>query len=336
MGESLRHRIADTRVGIVGQFILLALAWGSSFLLIKLGLRDLTPTQVVLARMVVGALALGALLLVTRRRIPRDPRVWGHLAVVAVLLCVVPFTLFAWAEQHISSGLASIFNATTPLITVLIAAMALTSERLTRPRVFGLALGFLGVITIIAPWGGLTVGDSLTAQLACVGATTCYGLAFTYLRCFIAWRGLPAASLAFIQVLVGAILMVITAPWLANTTVDHLSGTTILSMLVLGVFGTGMAYVWNNNIVAAWGAANAAAVTYLSPVVGVMLGIVLLGEPLRWHQPIGAALVILGIMAAHGRLAARVTVRASRHPYSTAKQDAERAGTSGAVRSDPP
>ncbi|AOS63863.1 DMT family transporter [Actinoalloteichus hymeniacidonis] len=296
----------QTRAGIVGQFVLLALAWGSSFLFIKLGLRELSATQVVWARLVVGALALGLLVLVTRSRLPRDIRVWGHLTVVALLLCVMPFTLFAWAQQHISSGLASILNATTPLITMPLAAVALAGERLSRHRVVGLTLGFLGVLTIVGPWHGLGTDNSLVAQSACIGATVCYGLAFTYLRRFVTGRGVAAAPLAFVQVLIGAVLMVVTTPWLAGTPIEGLSGVTILSMLVLGAFGTGMAYVWNNNIIAAWGAANAAAVTYLSPVVGVVLGTVLLGEPLTWNQPLGGLLVILGIMAAHGQLAALV------------------------------
>lgn len=288
--------------GVVVQFVLLAMAWGSSFLLIKIGLEALSPAQVVLARLLFGALALGAVVVVTRRPVPRDPRVWGHLAVVAMLLCVVPFALFAWAEQRISSGLASIFNATTPLIAMIFAAAMLPGERMNRARTTGLALGFAGVVAIIGPWRGLGEHDDLLPQLACLGATACYGLAFAYLRRFVAGRGHSAPALAFVQVLIGAVIMVVAAPWVAAEPVDRLSGTVIISMVVLGAFGTGFAYVWNNNIVAAWGAANAAAVTYLSPVVGVLLGVVLLGEPLTWNQPVGAALVVLGIMAAHGRL----------------------------------
>lgn len=308
---------AQTKAGLMAQFVLLALAWGSSFLLIKVGLRDLSPTQVVWGRMVIGAITLGLLLLASRRPVPRDWRLWGHLTVVSVLLCVVPFTLFAWAEQYISSGLASIFNATTPLITMLVAALALTSERLTRHRGFGLGLGFLGVVIIIGPWNGLGQTDSLTGQLACLAATACYAIAFTYLRCFVSGRGLHAAPLAFVQVLLGALIMVAATPWLANDPIKHLSGPTVISMILLGAFGTGMAYVWNNNIVTAWGAANAAAVTYLSPVVGVGFGTVILNEPLRWNQPIGAALVILGIMAAHGRLPALVPARGPRRKPAT-------------------
>ncbi|GAA4856538.1 DMT family transporter [Saccharopolyspora cebuensis] len=290
---------------VVAQFALLALAWGSSFLFIKVGLRELSPTQVTLARMVFGALALGVLVAITRRPLPRDPRIWGHLAVVSVLLCVVPFTLFAWAEQDIPSGLASMYNAGTPLFAMAFAALVVAGERITRDRFTGLCLGFAGVVVIIGPWRGLGAQHDLLAQAACVGATACYGLAFAYLRRFVTGRGIPATSVAFVQVLTGALIMVLAAPWVADQPVDRLSAPVVLSMVALGAFGTGMAYVWNTAVVTAWGAANGAAVTYLTPVVGVLLGVVLLGEPLVWNQPVGAALVVLGIVAAHGRLTPR-------------------------------
>lgn len=310
------------RARIVVQFVLLAVAWGSSFLFIKIGLRELSPTQVTLARMLFGALALGLLVAITRRPVPRDPRIWGHLTVVAMLLCLIPFTLFSWAEQNISSGLASIFNATTPLFAMAFAAVMLASEHITRHRLLGLGLGFLGVVTIIGPWSGLGTGNELLPQLACVAATSCYGLAFAYLRRFVTGRGVPATSVAFVQVLLGAVIMIIGSPWVASDPIEQLSTPVVLSMIALGAFGTGMAYVWNTNIVTAWGAANAAAVTYLSPVVGVALGIVVLGEPLTWNQPVGAALVILGIIAAHGRLP-KPTQRTQR-PATTHEQPSVR------------
>jgi drug/metabolite transporter (DMT)-like permease len=167
---------------VVTQFALLATAWGASFLFIKVGLRGLSPAQVVWARMVFGATALGLLVVLQRRPVPRDARLWGHLTVVAVLLCIAPFLLFAWAEQHISSGLASILNATTPLLAMLLAAVALPEEKFTRAKTLGLLLGFAGVVTITGAWQGLDVRHDGLAQLACLGATTCYGLAFVYLR----------------------------------------------------------------------------------------------------------------------------------------------------------
>ncbi|GAA1967262.1 DMT family transporter [Amycolatopsis minnesotensis] len=289
------------RAGVVGQFAVVAAAWGSSFLFIKVGLGGLTPGQVVWARLVFGSLALAAIMLVTRRAIPREPRVWGHLTVVALLLCVFPFLLFAWAETRISSGLASIFNATTPLLTMAIGAVALASERLTRDRALGLVLGFVGVVVIIGPWAGIDFGHELLAQLACLGATFCYGCSFVYLRRFVAPLGIPAVSVAFVQVTIAAVIMLAATPWLTATP-PRLDLPIVLSMLALGAIGTGLAYLLNMNVVRAWGAANASAVTYLSPVVGVALGVTVLGEPLTWNQPVGAVLVILGIVASHGKL----------------------------------
>ena len=101
-------RRGGLHVGVMGQFVMLALAWGASFLFIKVGLEGLSPPQVVLGRLLAGAAALAAVSLVGRRPLPRELAAWGHLAVVSVLLCVMPFLLFAWAEQHVTSGLASI------------------------------------------------------------------------------------------------------------------------------------------------------------------------------------------------------------------------------------
>jgi drug/metabolite transporter (DMT)-like permease len=285
---------------ITVRFVLLALVWGASFLLIKVGDGGLSPAQVVFARLGFGALALGIVVAVTRTSLPRDWRTWGHLAVLAVTLCVLPFLLFAVAEQHVSSGLASILNATTPLMTMLVTVLALRQEKLTATRVSGLLLGFLGVVTLTGPWQN-SGGGSVLAELACLGATLCYGIGFTYLRRFITPRGLTPVSVGFCQVLVGTVLVALTLPW-TRLPAPHLSVSIVLSMIVLGAAGTGIAYVWNTRIVAAWGAVNGAAVTYLTPIVGVVLGIAVLHEPLRWNEPVGAVLVVLGVLAAHGRL----------------------------------
>lgn len=284
----------------VAQFVLLALAWGASFLFIKVGLEGLSPGQVVLARMVFGSLTLIAICAITRSPLPRRRPVWGHLLIVAVLLCVAPFLLFSWAEQHISSGLASIYNATTPLMTMVVAMLALPSEPRTRQRVIGVIVGFLGVVVLVAPWSGLGQ-SSVAGQLACLAATACYGMAFTYLRRFITPLGLPAVSVACAQITLGAVIMLLLTPAIAAGPVA-LNWRVVASMFLLGTVGTGLAYVWNTNVVAAWGATNASTVTYLTPVVGVVLGVLVLGESVRWSEPVGAGLVIVGIAITQGRL----------------------------------
>jgi len=292
------------RFGIAARFALLATVWGASFLFIKVGLDGLSPAQIALSRVALGALTLGAVLAVRGHPLPRDPMLWGHLGIVSVLLCVVPFLLFPWAEQYISSGLASIFNATTPLITMLIAAAALPSERFTPPRVAGLLLGFAGVLTIVGVWRGVDVTHELAAQLACLGAATCYGACFVYMRRFVSPRCADPVVVAFGQTASATVILGVLAPFIATAPIQ-LNPAVVLSMLALGIFGTGMAYVWNTRVIAAWGATNASAVTYLTPVVGVLLGIVVLSEPLSWNQPAGAVLVVLGVLAAHGRLQLR-------------------------------
>ncbi len=286
---------------VTARFVLLALVWGSSFLLIKVGDGGLSPAQVVLARLGFGAVALGLVLVVTRQRLPREAREWGHLAVLAIVLCVVPFLLFAIAEKQMSSGVASILNATTPLMTMLVTVLALPEEKLNLGRVLGLLFGFLGVVTLIGPWQRGAGGNSLHAELACLGATFCYGIGFCYLRRFVTPRGLPACSVAFGQVAIGALVMLAALPWI-RTPAPHLSISIGLAMAALGAAGTGIAYVWNTTIVTAWGAVNGAAVTYLVPVVGVLLGVVLLHEHPRWNEPAGAILVVLGVLRAHGRV----------------------------------
>jgi drug/metabolite transporter (DMT)-like permease len=288
-------------------YVALALTWGSSFLFIKIGLEGLTAAQVVWARLVLGAAALAVLTALTRTPLPKDVRLWGHLVVVALLLCVLPFSLYAWAELRVSSGVASILNATTPLQTMLVAMVALPEERLTRDRTLGLVLGFGGVLTVLGAWSGVA-GGSRAGQLACLGATASYGVAFVYLRKFVAGRGLPALTVATAQVGLGAVAMLAATPWIARPAPD-LSRRVVVSMLLLGIAGTGLAYVWNTAIVSRWGATNASTVTYLTPVVGVVLGVAVLGERATWNQPVGALLVIGGVLVAQGRLRAPTTAR---------------------------
>jgi len=122
----------------------------------------------------------------------------AYLAVVSVLLCVVPFLLFAWAEQHVSSGLARIYNATTPLMTTVVALAGLPDERPTRRMPAGLSIGFAGVLVILGPWHSLADGDA-PGQAACLLAALFSTAAFVYLRRFISPRGLPSIPVATVQ-----------------------------------------------------------------------------------------------------------------------------------------
>jgi drug/metabolite transporter (DMT)-like permease len=304
-------------------FIALAAIWGASFLFIKVAVEDLPPLLVSLSRCALGAAVLLLVLLVRRDRLPRDPRVWGHLAVVALLANVVPFTLFAAGEQHISSVLAGLWNATTPLLTLAVVTVALPEERPTAARVAGLLVGFLGVVVVLGPWQAVG-GNELAGQLMCLGAAVGYGLAFPYLRRTLSGRPESALSMSAGQLLCATAMLGLVAP-LAGAP-SGLGIDTVGAMLALGVLGTGVAYVLNFTIIRRAGATIASTVTYVIPLFSTVLGIVVLGERPTWNQALGAVVVLVGVacsQAAPGRLSRRG--RSARQDHDVGRRHRRRA-----------
>ncbi|MGB3770650.1 MAG: DMT family transporter [Rhodococcus sp. (in: high G+C Gram-positive bacteria)] len=261
----------------------------------KVGLDGLSFVQVVLARLVLGALTLAVLLRLMHVRLPRRGKVWAHSCVLAVFQCIVPWLLFAWAEQEVDSATASIFNATTPLMTTVLAFVVLPTERPTALRSAGLVLGFIGILVVFAPWADGLSG-SVGAQLACLGATTSYGVALVYLRRFVIPLGVPSLAVAALQIGIAAALMLVATPVVALDSVS-LTLPVVASMVALGCAGTGLAFLWNTNVVTGWGPSAASTVTYLSPVVGIVLGAAVLGEAVTWNAVAGTALIIVGVLA---------------------------------------
>jgi drug/metabolite transporter (DMT)-like permease len=277
-------------------YLALAAVWGASFLFIGIGVREVHPVYVTLGRVVAGALTLIVVLLLTRDRLPRDPVAWGHLFVIGVFGVAIPFTLFGYGEQRVSSGLAGIWNATTPLLTLPMAALVLRTEKLTTRRVAGVGIGFLGVLVVLGVWQGVG-GAHLSGQLMCLGAAACYGFAIPYQKRFLGHRPDSSASLAAGQLLMATAQLLVVAPLLAGAPPDvtDLSSEVIGSVLVLGVFGTGLAFLINMRNIRLLGASAAASVTYLIPIFAVLLGVLLLDEHISWYQPVGAVIVLLGV-----------------------------------------
>ncbi len=279
---------------------LLASIWGTSFLLIKVGLEGLDPVQIVLARLLFGAATLLVVLALSRQRLPRGRRTWGALVLVGVLANLVPFFLFAWGEQYVASGLAGIYNATTPLFTLVVATAALPEERPTRAKAAGLVVGFLGVLLVLGPWRG--IGHSaLAGQLACLGASACYALAITYTRRYLSGSGYPPLVLAAGQLLAATVVLVALVP-LWDSRAVSLPPRVLLGMLSLGALGTGVAYLIFYRLIGEIGATASSTVTYLVPVVAVTLGVLVLGEAVAWNDFVGAAVVLLGVAVAGGQL----------------------------------
>ncbi|MDT0188603.1 DMT family transporter [Microbacterium sp. ARD31] len=290
------------------QFALAGIVWGSSFLFMKVALTGLAPAQVAWSRLALGALALAVFVLLRREALPRSGRVWGHMTVLAVTFCVVPFLLFSWAQQYVTSGLASIYNATTPLMTAVMAGLVLRVERLGAGQLGGIVLGISGVIVIIGPWAGLDLSEGVVAQIAILGATACYGFSLAYMRRFVADTGMSATMFSFLNIGIAAAIMTLLAPVIALQPV-RLDPWIVAAVLLLGCLGTGVAYIWNQNTVRAWGPTRASTVTYLTPLVGVALGALVLGETLSWNEPVGGLVVLIGILLAQNRLRRRRSPR---------------------------
>ncbi|SIS01067.1 DMT family transporter [Micromonospora avicenniae] len=300
-------------------FLALAAIWGSSFLFIKVGVEELHPLQLTLYRVVTGTLTLLVVLAVLRDRLPREPRVWAHLFVVAAFGVAVPFTLFGYGEQRVESMLAGIWNATTPLIVLPLAVLVFRTERLTTRRAVGLALGFTGVLVVLGVWEGVG-GSHFAGQLMCFGAAACYGVAIPYQKRFVAGSTHSGLSLSAAQLLLATVQLAIVTPLVAGAPPlpTRLSLPVVASVVALGALGTGLAFVINMRNIRVAGASTAATVTYLIPVFAVLIGAVALGERLNWHQPVGALIVLIGVAVSQGLLSRRRPT-----PVSIAKPAAE-------------
>jgi drug/metabolite transporter (DMT)-like permease len=274
--------------------------WGCSFIFIKLGLEFLTPFGVAFGRCALGA---ATLLIIAKARgfsLPRDRTVLFHLWIVALLLNVIPGIFFALAETEVTSILAGIINAVTPLMT-LIAIMVVNREE--KPKAFqfiGLLLGFTGVLIVLGAWNGL--GDNpLWAILVLLGAVSCYGISFPYTRRFVIPYKLRPESIVATQLTLGAITL-LPLYLFDGIAKDEYRLGPLLGMLGLGVFGSGIAYLWNFRVMERAGSAIASSVTYLTPVVAVIVGVIFLNEKITWYEPVGACVVLLGAAIAQERI----------------------------------
>ena len=284
----------------LAQYVALGVTWGCSFIFIKLGLEFLTPVGVAFGGVVLGALTLVTYARIRKIALPREIKTWAHLTFPAMTLNVIPGYLFPVAEQSVTSILAGIINAVTPLMTLLAMMLVFRSEKVTKAQVSGLLLGFLGVLTVLGAWRGLGA-NPLSAVLALLLSVACYGISFPYSRKFILPIGLkPEAAAATQLIIASAILLPFYL--VDGVAKDNYRPGPVFAMLALGMFGRGFAYIWNFQIMAAAGSAIASSVTYVTPVVAVIVGVIFLGEGVTWYEPVGGAIVLLGASIAQGRI----------------------------------
>ncbi|MFH8467306.1 DMT family transporter [Streptomyces sp. NPDC017991] len=281
------------------RFGALSLVWGFSFLLIKVGTDGYAPFQVTFGRLLFGTLVLAAAMAWKRERLPRGVRTWGHLAVAALLLNALPFSLFAYSELTIPSTLAGICNATSPLWGMALSMVALSEDRPTRRRVAGLGIGFLGVLTVLGAWQGFHGLDAAGTTMALL-ASLSYPIGWIYVRRTLAGSSHSNLSLTGAQLFLATAQLAVVTP-LFTTMPTRFALVPLLAVIALGALGTGFAVLVQYGLVSEVGPTTAQMVTYFIPVIATAAGVAILGESLTWSTPVGAAVVLAGAALTQSR-----------------------------------
>lgn len=282
-------------------FWALGVIWGSSFLLIKVGVAELTPLQLVAMRVGTAAIAMLLTLRLTRQHFPKDWRSRRDLIIVGLVNTTIPFFLITWGEQSIDSGLATVLNATVPLFSLVIAHFALQDERITGMKLLGLLSGFVGVVVLASrSLGSMEAASPLAGQLAVLGASMCYAWATVYVRRNL--RHLKPMVVSSGALLTAAVVtLVVTLVVDGVPTLGDISTSTLGAVLTLGLVNTYIAYLLFYWIIDRWGATRATLVTYVMPPVGLGLGVMFLGEQLDAYLILGSVLIGAGVALVNWR-----------------------------------
>ncbi len=270
----------------------MALIWGSSFLFTELSLRFLPYFGVSFWRTFLGGLAMLALVFLLKLQLPKGTQ-WFHLWVAGVFMSAIPFSLFSFAQQYTTSSLAAIIGAATPMFTLLAILTIYRTEKVTMVATVGLMVGLIGVAITLGVWEGFGQNDPLAIG-ALVLATISYGIGGPYIRKFVTPMNLPGTSSAAAQVSTSAITLLPFYLFSGPLTTASPSIESMLSIIALGVLGSGYAYRLYHDVIKDAGSTVASTVTFTNPVVATIWGILLLSEELHWYEPIGGVVVILG------------------------------------------
>ena len=285
-----------------GLLVLLSLLWGGSFLCVGIAVQELPVLTIIALRVSLAAIVLWGIALFCGHQLPRGRKTWQAFLALGLLNNVIPFGLIVFGQQTIGAGLAAILNATTPLWTVLVAALFLADERFSKQKLFGVLLGLVGVIVMVGPDSLAGISRNLGAQLAVLGATLSYAFASVFGRRFAAAKISPLHT-ALGQVTASSFILMplalmIDTPWASALP----SQATIFAILGLAVLSTAGGYLLFFNILERAGATNVSLVTLLIPPSAIAMGMLFLEETLQGIHFIGLALIILGLLSLQGRL----------------------------------
>ena len=272
----------------------LGVIWGSSYMFIRIAVAEVPPITLVASRLVLAALVLIIALRAAGRPIPRSKQLWGAYAVMGFLSGALPYVLISWGEQYIHSSLAALLQATMPIFTVVLALFLANDERMSWTMVLGVVLGFAGVAVLMLPDLRQGLQANLLGQLAIVASSLSYAGATVFARNRL--RGQPPLTSTMGQLTAGA-LYTLPLSILIDRPFDlSPSPAAIASWLALTILGTVVAYVIYYALIDRASATFVSTVTYIIPIVGLILGAIVLDEPVTMNLLVSAALIILGVL----------------------------------------
>lgn len=277
------------------------LIWGGSFLFIEYALTALSPIGVAFWRTAFGALAMLIAMVLFKSKFPTSLAVWRKMFIAGLFMSSVPFVLFAYAQTYVTSALASIINAMTPIMTVIVMLIAFRSEKLKPHVVIGLVVGLIGVLVVLGVWEGFGSNEPL-AIAALLLAVTLYGIGTPYVRNYVAPLKLPTEVSVFGQIGTAALTLLPVYLFSGPLLIATPSWQAVLSIFAVGAFGSGVAYLLYYKVLNVVGSAIASSVTYITPVIAVVLGVLILNEQLHWYEPLGGLIVILGAAISQGSI----------------------------------
>ena len=294
-------------------FVLLGFFWGSSYLFIKVGIdAGLQPFTLVSLRLIFGLALLAVVVRIAGEPLPREPRMFGHLAVLGFFSVALPFGLITWAELSVDSSLAAVLTGAVPLFVIPFAALMLPAERITINGLLGIAIGLVGVAIVVGFDPAALAGNELLAEIALIGAAASYAVGGVYARRNV--HGLRPMIPALFQVGIALVMMSIPALLLERPWERGLTPEALLAVAWLGLLGSGAAYLIFFHLLGHWGATRTSLVAYLLPIWGIALGALFLQEPIDLRLLFGTALIIGGIALVNMRRGSRPLTSSAARP----------------------
>jgi len=289
----------STKKPWLAMYSVAGLIWGASFLFIELALTFLSPVGVAFWRTTFGALAMAVAMLVFRTRLPTSFQAWKHLTIAGLMMSSIPFVLFSYAQTQVTSALAAILNAVTPITTVIVILIAFRTEKLKPHVITGIIIGLIGVLVVLGAWQGFGENNPL-AIVAMLVAVVLYGIGTPYVRKYVTPLNLATEVSVFGQVGTAALTLLPVYLFIGPMVNSVPDFQSVAAIVILGALGSGVAYLLYYKILDIVGSAIASSVTYITPIIAVLLGVWLLGEELHWYEPVGGLIVILGAAISQG------------------------------------